>query len=175
MTPCPFYLIKACPASFSIISTKNPWVPPMQWVQPGPTTSSSNPLPTLWRLCLSTPAKAAPLYTTTGPGQGWQPPPQALRLLPLTLPSPLPLHPRSPLGFLVFGLSPLRLPFPITGDPTGILKAPSGTRVAGSSLTSGCERLTFLAGSCFLLARINLLFLHSFLVHAFYSFQRDWV
>ena len=98
MTPCPFYLIKACPASFSIISTKNPWVPPMQWVQPGPTTSSSNPLPTLWRLCLSTPAKAAPLYTTTGPGQGWQPPPQALRLLPLTLPSPLPLHPRSPLG-----------------------------------------------------------------------------
>ena len=131
MTPCPFCLIKACPASFSIISAKNPRVPPMQWVQPGPTASSSNPLPALWRLRLSTPTKAAPLYTTMGPSQGWQPPPQALRLLPLTLPSPPPLHPRSPLWFLIFGLSPLRLPFPITGTKTQVTPQASSRHPAG--------------------------------------------
>ena len=151
-------------------------------VQPGLTTSSANTLP-LSEGSVSLHQRRQLLYTaTTGPGQGWQPPPQALRLLPpLTFPSP-------PLHFILAPLpgsshldSPLSI-FPSTSWepwPRWPRRHPQDTQqdacVPSSSLSSGCERLTFLAGSCFLLAGLNIIFLHSFLVHSFYSFQQDWL
>ena len=159
MTPCLFYPIKICPASFSIISTTNPRVPPMERVQLGLTTFSSNTLPHLWRLLLSTPAKAAPRHHHHGARSGlaapttsseastlWPFPPQPPFILtPLCDSSPGSSHLDSPLS-----------DFPSTSWepwPRWPCRHPQDTqqdaRVAGSSLSSGCERLTFLLALAF--------------------------
>lgn len=154
----------------------------MERVQPGLTASSANTLPALWRL-VSLHQRRQLLYTaTTGPGQGWQPPHHKLwGFYPLTFPSPPPRFILAPLPGSSHVDSALSI-FPSTSWepwPRWPRRHPRDTQqdacVLGSSLSSGCERLTFLAGSCFLLAGLNLIFLHSFLVHSFYSFQQDWL
>lgn len=139
MTPCLFYPIKICPASFSIISTTNPQVPPMERVQLGLTTFSSNTLPLSEGSVSLHQLRQLLDTTTTGPGQGWQPPPQALRLLPsdLSLPNP----PSSSLPSVIPHQAPHTwiLPSPTSlphhgnhnpGGPAGIPKTSSRTRVS---------------------------------------------
>ena len=139
MTPCLFYPIKICPASFSIISTTNPRVPPMERVQLGLTTFSSNTLPHLWRLLLSTPAKAAPRHHHHGARSGLAAPTTSSEASTLWPFPPQPPFILTPLCDSSPGSSHLDSP-PLTslprhgnhdpGGPAGIPKTPSRMRVS---------------------------------------------